>query len=97
MPLSRSRKKQKRRSPFYHTSLRAPSGGLKIESMFDRAKQARRRLGHGRVLYHYTNWEAAESIIASQRFRATAHRSSRFAFGLFITIQNAAMSTVSRG
>jgi len=45
---------------------------LNIESMFDRAKHARRPKGP-RVLYHYTTWEAAESIIASQRFRATAH------------------------
>lgn len=41
--------------------------------MFDRAKIARRRLAKGRVLYHYTTWEAAENIIATQRFRATAH------------------------
>lgn len=26
-----------------------------------------------KVLYHYTSWEAAESIISQQRFRATAH------------------------
>jgi hypothetical protein len=47
-------------------------GELTIEGMFDRAKLARRRLG-ARVLYHYTTWEAAENIIATQRFRATAH------------------------
>jgi hypothetical protein len=73
MPLSRKRKKQKRSSPYYRTSSRPPSGELKIEAMFDRAKLARRRLGKGRVLYHYTTWEAAENIIATQRFRATAH------------------------
>jgi hypothetical protein len=72
MPLSRRHKKQRRNSQYYQTSSRPPSGDLKIESMFDRAKRARRRLGP-RVLYHYTSWEAAENIIASQRFRATAH------------------------
>jgi hypothetical protein len=50
----------------------AASGLLKIEAMFDRAKQARKHKGP-HVLYHYTTWEAAESIIASQKFRATAH------------------------
>ena len=73
MPLSRKRKKQKRSSPYYRTSSRPPSAELKIEAMFDRAKLARGRLGKGRVLYHYTTWEAAANIIATQRFRATAH------------------------
>src|SRR5947208_1002007 len=72
MPLSRRRKKQKRCSPYYQTSSRPTSGELKIESMFDRAKHARRRLGPC-VHYHYTSWQAAANISASQRFRATAH------------------------
>ena len=72
MPISRARKRHKRHSPYYRTASPPPSGELKIESMFDRAKHARTRRGP-RVLYHYTSWEAAENIIASQRFRATAH------------------------
>jgi hypothetical protein len=55
MPVSRARKPHKRSSPYYRTSWRPPSGELKIEAMFDRAKLARRRLGKGRVLYHYTS------------------------------------------
>ena len=72
MPLSRKQRKPKRLSAFGRTSPHLPYGEQTIESTFDRAKYARRRRGP-RVLYHYTDWEAAENIIRSQRFRATAH------------------------
>jgi len=41
--------------------------------MFDRANRYGTGLATPRVLYHYTSWEAAESILTSQQFHATAH------------------------
>jgi hypothetical protein len=73
MPRSRSRPRRKPssrlpRRPRIPERLR---GDLKIESFFDRASY-----GTGIVapplLYHYTSWEAAEQIVRSQRFWATA-------------------------
>src|SRR4051794_22552385 len=74
MPLSGRRKIVKRHSAFGRTTPHIAYGELTIEAMFDRAKHARRRRhAFPHVLYHYTNWEAAENIISSQRFHATAH------------------------
>jgi hypothetical protein len=72
MPRSRTRKRYKRPSSFGRTFPRPVSGELKIDAMVDRAKRVRRSRG-SLVPYHYTSWEAAENIIASQTFRATAH------------------------
>src|ERR1043166_5598636 len=64
MPTSRRRRRS--RKP------REPKGTT-IESMFDRARSYGTRLRGPSLLYHYTSWSAAESIVASQRFWATAH------------------------
>lgn len=45
---------------------------MRFESFFDRAQYGTGLRGPY-VLYHYTSWEAAENIIRSQRFWATAH------------------------
>src|SRR5438876_2951846 len=45
---------------------------LRIEASFDRASYGTGLVGPP-CLYHYTSWEAAEQIIRSQRFWATAH------------------------
>lgn len=45
---------------------------LRIEASFDRASYGTGIVGPP-LLYHYTSWEAAERIIQSQRFWATAH------------------------
>lgn len=71
MPLSRKRPRPKRR-PSRRSANTVLSGSMKVESFFDRAKRGTGIPGP-RVLYHYTNWNAAENIIRSQRFRATAH------------------------
>src|SRR3954471_20939746 len=73
MPHSRNRKTPKRRSPFGRTLANTPFRALTIEGMFNRAKLVRRRRQREVLLYHYTTVEAAESIVASQRFHATAH------------------------
>lgn len=45
---------------------------MRFESFFDRAQYGTGLRGP-HILYHYTSWDAAEKIIRSQRFRATAH------------------------
>src|SRR5436309_1080786 len=75
MPIRRGRKKRVRHSPYGRTIASPAFGDLKIEAMFDRAKGAR-PLRSAPLLSHYTNWEAAENIIASQKFRATGHNST---------------------
>jgi hypothetical protein len=45
---------------------------MRIESLFDQALYGT-GLKAPDILYHYTSWEAAENILRSQRFRASAH------------------------
>lgn len=45
---------------------------MRFESFFDRGHYGTGLRGP-HILYHYTTWEAAEKIIRSQRFWATAH------------------------
>lgn len=45
---------------------------MRFESFFDRAQYGTGIRGP-HTLYHYTSWEAAEKIVRSQRFWATAH------------------------
>ena len=73
MPVSRNPKTRTRHSAFGRTSPHIPFGEATLEGIFDRAKLARRRAHRKVLLYHYTGLEAAESIISSQRFHATAH------------------------
>jgi hypothetical protein len=46
---------------------------MALETFFDKANRFGTGIRGPRVLYHYTSWEAAESILRSQRFRASAH------------------------
>jgi hypothetical protein len=67
MPKSRKRLRPKRRG---RTKLaRDP---LALDRMFDEVAKAP-HAGAPPVLYHYTTWEGARGIVASQRFWATAH------------------------
>jgi hypothetical protein len=46
---------------------------MKLESFFDKANRGGTGIPGPPILYHYTSWDAAESILRSQRIRATAH------------------------
>lgn len=72
MPLSR-RRPVKRRSRRNQRSDRPRSAEISLEASFDRANRHGTGLRGPKVLYHYTTWAAAEAIIQSQRFRASAH------------------------
>jgi hypothetical protein len=77
MPLSHRRKPKAPTRSSWLASRKpsAPYGDLTIESTFDRA-HAGTGLKGPEVLYHYTSWQAAESIVGSQKFWATAHDST---------------------
>jgi hypothetical protein len=66
MPKSRKRLRPKRRRK---NPRRNP---LALEGLFDRVAQAPHSEAPP-VLFHYTSWESAQGILASQRFWATAH------------------------
>lgn len=77
VPTSRHRKRTlKRHAPppaaTSHDPWIAP-GRITLESLFEKANRYGTGLTGPRVLYHYTSWNAAEAIIGSQQFRATAH------------------------
>ncbi len=73
MPLSRRRKRRPRRSRARIVALSQEAGRIRLESIFDKGNASGAGLKGPRVLYHYTSWEAAEAIVSTQRFRATAH------------------------
>jgi hypothetical protein len=80
MPLSRRRPVKRRKAPKAtrnqrRRDLRPPrrSTEISLEAAFDDANRHGTGLRGPKVLYHYTTWEAAEAIIRSQRFRASAH------------------------
>jgi hypothetical protein len=66
MPKSRKRPRPKRRRKNPRLN------PLALEGLFDRVAEAP-HAGAPPVLFHYTTWEGARGIIASQRFWATTH------------------------
>jgi hypothetical protein len=80
MPVSRRRPAERRKARKATWSqcrrdLRPPRRSVQIslETAFDDVNRHGTGLLGPKVLYHYTTWEAAEAIIRSQRFRASAH------------------------
>lgn len=67
MPKSRKRRHSKGRQ------VRKWLDPLALDQMFDGVVGFTSEVEVPRVLYHYTGWEGAKGIIASQQFWATAH------------------------
>lgn len=49
------------------------SNAISLDALFDKADRVGTGIKGPRILYHYTTCQAAESILRSQQFRASAH------------------------
>lgn len=72
MPGDRNRTRNKRTRRSHRRIPEALKDDSRFEGLLDRAHYGTGTQGPA-ILYHYTSWEAAENILQTQRFWATAH------------------------